>query len=102
MTLTCDTAPVTEDDPQLARLREIAAKVAQARQHVTDLEAMRDQEVVRAVGERPENRRLPGSRGLGRVSDVAKAAGLSRQRVNTIVRDAELAAGRPRRPKHST
>lgn len=98
MTLTCDTAPVTDDDPKFTRLREIVAEVAEAARRLSDLEAARNAEIVRLVGPSPES----GQRGRGQVSSVADVAGLSRQQVNVILDRAEGAAGRPRRPKHWT
>lgn len=77
MTTTCDTEPVTDSapDPTLDRLRSFAARIAKAKQDVKDLERERDEEIVAVVETWPRS-----------VSAAARAAKLSRQRVDGIWR----------------
>lgn len=77
MTLTCDTAPVTDPDPTLDRLRDYAERIAAAKKAVTDLEDERNAEIVRVVETWPEH---------GAIVATARAAGLSRQHVDRIRR----------------
>lgn len=88
MTLTCDTAPVTEDDPTLDEIAAIAARIeairAEAKAVVHDLIAERNRRIVTYTARHPRSKTAAG-----------RAAGLSRQRVDGIVRVAdEVAAGR--------
>ena len=77
MTLLCDTAPVTDpaETPPFARLRTLAEEIAAAKQHVTDLEQERDAELFRVTSSRPRS-----------ITAAARAAKLSRQRVDGILR----------------
>ena len=89
MTLTCDTAPVTDPTTDhFTNLRRIADELArvreEAKQRIDDLERERDAEIVRAIGETP---------GYGAISATARAARITRQRIDTIRRIA--------RTKHS-
>ena len=76
MTLTCDTLPVTDVDP-FAKLRTYPARIAAAKKAVTDLEDERNEEVVRTLGNEPA---------YGAITGAARAAKLSRQHVDRILR----------------
>ena len=77
MTLTCDAVPVTDPDQALARLSAYAQQIAATRKHLKDLEDERDAEIVRVIGDQP---------GHGLIAATARAARLTRQRVDTIRR----------------
>jgi hypothetical protein len=79
VTLTCDTAPVTDPDadPRFATLRAIVDELDAARERVKDLERLRDEESVRVIGDQP---------GRGLIVATARAAKISRQQLDTIRR----------------
>lgn len=80
MTLTCDTAPVTDPDPH-ENLRAYADLIAAAKKRVSDLEEARNEEIVAVLGDDPEH---------GTIVATARAAGLSRQHVDRIRRMARV------------